>query len=190
MRIIIVSAASALAMNLTAQAATPGPLGSQPPAAQMPTVEFVFEENVTLGSAVAVGQTPYGSRNLVPITGGEIAGPKLRGTILPYGWDWQLKPSDGCTLLSAEYFLRAEDGTVIHVLNTSQSCDPMKPGSLRTLFRPVFEAPKDSKFAWLNSGTFVAELRINGAPPAPPPAGAPPPRSRPGAVRIRFYQIH
>lgn len=169
------------------------PVGTLPPAAEIPKVAFAFEERVTLGASVAVGETPYGSRNLVPITGGEIAGPKLHGTVLPYGWDWQLKPSDGCTLLSAEYFVRADDGSVIHILNTMQSCEPMKPGAIRSIFRPVFEAPKTSKYAWLNSGTFVAVLQVEGRPPAPtsPGSGVSAPRTgMPGAVRIRFYQIN
>ena len=42
------------------------------------------------------GKTPYGSRNMIPITGGTFEGPGIRGIIVPGGWDWQLVRADGC----------------------------------------------------------------------------------------------
>jgi len=66
------------------------PLGSQPAAEQLPRSEFVFEERVNVGEAVKVGDTAFGFRQYIPITGGKIAGPKLNGDVLPGGWDYQL----------------------------------------------------------------------------------------------------
>ena len=45
---------------------------------------------VTLGPAVNLGQTAKGNRRYIPITGGTIEGPGVRGEVLPGGWDWQL----------------------------------------------------------------------------------------------------
>jgi hypothetical protein len=161
----------------------PKPLGAQPSAEAMPRVEFVFEERVTLSPAVVLGETPLGHRQYIPITGGTIAGPKLTGEVIPGGWDFQLRYAGGCGTLSADYFLRAQDGTVIHILNESFSCGMRGPGGERSFFRPRFEAPK-GPHEWLNSGTFVAELELE-----PPAAAAPGTAPAPMAIRIKFFQI-
>jgi len=165
-------------------AAPPAPLGSTPDAAAMPRVEFVFEERVTLAPTVVLGETALGQRQYIPITGGKVAGPKFKGEVIPGGWDFQLRHASGCNALSADYFLRAEDGTVIHVLNEAFNC-PGAPGE-RSYAHPRFEAPK-GKYDWMTRGTFVATIEIDNPPGATPPApGAP---AKLEAVRIRFYQI-
>ena len=83
--------ASIAAQPLAAQTAA-----GQQPAAQTtpataaaadaaPTLEFVFEEVVTLDKAVNVGDTPLGHRMYIPITGGTVTGPKFNGKVLPGG---------------------------------------------------------------------------------------------------------
>lgn len=149
------------------------PLGSTPPAADVPAVEFAFEERVTIDPALVLGDTALGHRQYIPITGGTVAGPKLKGEVLPGGRDFQLTYSaSNCTLLSADYFLKAEDGTVIHVLNEGLAC----PGAPRAIFRPKLEAPK-GPHAWMTNATFVATLELEGTPP------------KVDSVRIRFYQV-
>ena len=161
----------------------PVALGSVPPAELMPRVEFAFEERVTLSPAVVLGETPYGRRQYIPITGGTIAGPKLKGEVIPGGWDYQLGLPGGCGTLSADYFLRAADGTVIHILNESFSCGMAGAGGERSYFRPRFEAPK-GPHDWLNSATFVALLELER-----PPGGATGATASPMAIRIKFFQI-
>jgi hypothetical protein len=167
----------------------PAELGAMPDPAQFPTVEFVFEERVTLAPATVLGETALGHRQYIPITGGEIAGPKLQGRVIPGGWDFQLRYEGGCGTLSADYFLEASDGTVIHILNESFSCGgPGAPNGERSFFRPRFEAPK-GPHEWLTRGTFVATLELDRpAPGATPPAEGAPPTL--GAIRIKVYQIH
>jgi len=176
-----------IAMTATAQqpgtAPPPAPLGTQPPAAVIPRVEFAFEFRVTLAPAVVLGETALGRRQYIPITGGTIAGPKLSGEVIPGGWDFQLGLPGGCGTLTADYFVRATDGTVIHILNESYSCGG-GPGSERSFFRPRFEAPKGAH-EWLTRATFVATLELD-RPATPPAAGAAPTL---GAIRIKFYQI-
>jgi Protein of unknown function (DUF3237) len=53
----------------------------------VPHLEFVFEEFVTLGAGIHPGETPFGDRNIVPITGGVFSGPNIRGKVMPGGWD-------------------------------------------------------------------------------------------------------
>ena len=149
----------------------PAALGTQPPPAAFPRAEFAFEFQVTLAPAVVVGQTPFGQRQYIPITGGKIAGPKFTGEVLPGGWDYQLGLSDGCNMLSADYFIRAQDGAIIHVLNEGIFCRPNGAGSARSFFRPRFEAPK-GPHEWLTHGTFVASLEVE--PPAKPPSAGRP----------------
>ena len=161
----------------------PAPLGAAPPAAGMPRVEFAFEFRVTLAPATVLGETPYGRRQYIPITGGKIAGPKFSGEVIPGGWDYQLGLPGGCGTLSADYFIRATDGTVIHVLNEAFNCGLTGPGGERSFFRPRLEAPK-GPHEWLTRATFVATLELEPAASAP---GAAP--GALGAIRIKFYQI-
>jgi hypothetical protein len=165
---------------LQAQQAVPG-LGDMPNADQFPKVEFVFEEHVTLAPATVLGETALGHRQYIPITGGTIAGPKLQGRVIPGGWDFQLRYPGGCGTLSADYFLEASDGTVIHILNESFSCGTGGPNGERSFFRPRFEAPK-GPHEWLTSGTFIATLELD----RPPGAAAGSPLE---GIRIKVYQV-
>jgi hypothetical protein len=161
-------------------AAAGPPLGAPPPPESVPRLEFAFEERVTLDPGVEVGDTALGHRQYIPITGGTVAGPKLRGSVVPGGWDFQLTyAASGCTQLSADYFLKADDGTLIHVFNEGLGCSQKEP----LFFRPKLEAPKGAH-DWLTRATFIATLELEMA--ANPPAGTPP---RLEAVRIRFFQV-
>jgi hypothetical protein len=144
--------------------------------AQPPRLEFAFEELVLLGPAVAPGHTPYGNRNMIPITGGTFEGPGIKGTIVPGGWDWQLVRADGCIEVHADYMLRTDDGVVINVINDGALCMP-EPGEPPKPVRtsPRFEPPL-GKYEWLGQTAFVGTLeRAEGANGEP-------------AVRIRFYK--
>ena len=143
------------------------------PGADAPVLEFAFEERVTIDPAVVLGNTDLGHRQFIAITGGSVTGPRLKGKVLPGGFDYQLTYSaSDCTQLSADYFLKADDGTLIHVFNEGLVC----PGAPRAIFRPKLEAPKGAH-SWLTHSTFVATLELEGKPPEVP------------AVRIRFYQV-
>lgn len=142
-------------------------------AAETPVLEFAFEEKVTIDSAVVLGDTALGHRQFIPITGGTVTGPKFKGKVLPGGFDYQLTYSaSDCTQLSADYFLKSDDGTVLRVLNEGLVC----PGAPRTIFRPKIEAPKGA-YGWMTQSTFVATLELVGTPP------------KVDAVLIRFYQV-
>lgn len=180
-RIVVTALGAVACVGSVLAAAPPAPLGSAPASDVVPRVEFVFEERVTLSPAVVMGETPLGYRQYIPITGGTIAGPRLKGEVIPGGWDFQLRYAGGCGTLSADYFLRAEDGTVIHLLNESFSCGMNGPAGERSFFHPRFEAPK-GPHEWLNRGSFVALLELE-----PPPPGATGPGPR--AIRIKFFQI-
>jgi Protein of unknown function (DUF3237) len=163
--------------------ATTLPLGTAPSVGLQPRLEFAFEERVTLSPAVVLGDTAFGQRQYIPITGGTVAGPKLNGQVVPGGWDYQLGLANGCRTLTADYFLKANDGTLIRVLNQGMMCLPGNAGE-RSFFRPVLEAPK-GPHEWLTRATFIATLDIDTAVPATAAGSAPDVR----AIRIRFYQV-
>ena len=183
-RLLMASLATAvLAASAHGQQPPPAELGATPPAQSMPRVEFAFEARVTLAPATVLGETGVGHRQFIPITGGTVAGPKFKGEVIPGGWDYQLRTGGGCGTISADYFWRAEDGTVIHILNEGLMCPGGAQGE-RTWLHPRFEAPK-GPHEWLTRGSFVASLEPD-RPATPPQPGA---RPTMGAIRIKFYQI-
>jgi len=82
-----------------------------------PTLEFIFAAKVAVGTPLDLGDVGKGGRRLVPIAGGEFAGPAIRGEVLPGGTDWQIIRSDGVAELEARYTLRTDDGALINVRN-------------------------------------------------------------------------
>lgn len=146
---------------------------SAPKQVDGPRMEFVYEETVTLGASLHPGATPFGERNIVPITGGTFTGPRLKGKILPGGWDWQLS-TKGCFLIQANYMIQTDDGVIINVDNRGRVCSKpgAKPAPIFTT--PVFEAPLGS-YDWLNGGAYVGTIEgttVLGKP----------------AVHIRFFK--
>jgi hypothetical protein len=141
---------------------------------QPPKLEFAFEEIVTLGQGIPVGETPRGRRNIVPITGGTFSGPGIEGTIIAGGWDWQLTRADGCTEIEADYMIKTNDGVVINVVNVGALCPPGPGATMPPKTQPRFEAPS-GRYDWLNRSAFIGTLEI-----APGSVGP--------AVRIRIYK--
>lgn len=120
-----------------------------------PKLEYVFEIQAVCDPAYDCGQTPTGQvRNIIPITGGKVVGPKLQGKVIPGGADYQLVDKEsGRTQLEAIYSIQTHDGVNIHVRNVGILV-PEKDG---VYFRtaPKFEAPMDSPYAWLNNSLFI-----------------------------------
>jgi hypothetical protein len=140
-----------------------------------PVAEFVFEEIVSLGPAQVVGDTARGARQLIPITGGTFEGPNIKGTIVPGGWDWQLRRADGCTEIEADYMIRTDDDVIINVVNKGVLCPPKDGIAVPVRTHPVFEAPH-GKYEWLGQAAFIGTLEAATGAPGP-------------AVKIRFYRM-
>lgn len=151
--VALVSAALA-ALDASAQQAPQEP--------KAPELEYCLQLNVALGQAYGVGQTPKGARNIVPITGGtfegHLPGKELKGEIIPGGADYQMS-NEGRTEVEAIYCIRTDDGVVIHVRN----CGIIAMGD-GFYFRcaPKFEAPAESKYAWMNNSLFLCQPNFNG----------------------------
>lgn len=137
------------------------------------SVSVFFRERVSIDS-------PY-RRAFVPAIGGEIWGPRLSGTVVPYGGaDF----GGGGGPLDAHYMFRADDGHYIYINNRGYmrviGSDPANSvrrnvgpvnadgsfsqefvsGSnaqvpLRMRTSPFFDAPVNSPHAWMNSTLFI-----------------------------------
>src|SRR6185437_17009827 len=89
--------------------APPSPAGASPRRRRnrvtSPALEFVFRLDVTVAAPLELGPTHLGRRRVIPITGGTITGPRLKGRVLPGGADWQVIRADGTAELDARYTL-------------------------------------------------------------------------------------
>ncbi len=125
--------------------------------APAPETEFVMQLRVTLDQPYSVGETPHGRRTVIPITGGTFEGPRLKGTILNGGADWQLAKGSR-TEIEAIYSIKTDDGVYIHIRNRgiiASSQDAQGRPSFYFRAAPQFEAPEDSPYAWLNNALFL-----------------------------------
>lgn len=146
--------------------------------------EFVFEARVAVDAPQVLGPSSRGLRRIIPIKGGEVSGPALKGRVLPGGADWQFVRPDGVLELLAKYTIQADDGALILVENRGirsgspeimarlakgEAVDPKDYYSRTT---PSFEAPLGSKHEWLNRMIFVANAE-----------------RLPEGVVVRFYKV-
>jgi hypothetical protein len=107
--------AAAFLAALAASAATAASPDRIPTAA--PGLTYAFTAHVQIAAPVEQGDVDGGRQRFIAITGGTVAGPRLKGTILPGGGDWQTILPGGLTQVVARYFIRADDGTVIAIDN-------------------------------------------------------------------------
>ncbi|HXE65129.1 MAG TPA: DUF3237 family protein [Bryobacteraceae bacterium] len=101
-------------------------------------------ESVGLSPSQRVGPSKRGTRNIIPITGGEING-RIIGKILAGGADYQNLSAPPA--IDARYLWQASDGEVIIVRNTTSAAGGLVP---------TFEARADGPYAYLNTGLFLS----------------------------------
>lgn len=75
----------------------------------------LFQVRAELADILHLGSTPYGERRIIHILGGSVEGPRLKGTILPGGADWQIIRADGAADIRARYTIAAETGGLVLV---------------------------------------------------------------------------
>jgi hypothetical protein len=122
----------------------------------LPRTELVYEAIFDLAPTLSLGDSPLGTRFIVPITGGVFHGPKLNGKVLPGGADRQLLRKDGVKRLDALYELQTDDGAIITVHNKVLA-DRDGKGYNYTFSNIDIVAP-DGKYAWLNRSVYVGTL--------------------------------
>jgi hypothetical protein len=124
--------------------------------------EFVYEAKVLIDpERPVIGDSKYGKRTIVWITGGTFKGPDMEGTVIPGGADWQLVRADGAKELDARYALKTNDGVIIYIKNQVLTRpQPTKDNPDARYARSVisFEAPLNSKYKWLNDYIYLGTL--------------------------------
>ena len=128
---------------------------------------FAFEASVSVTTPLVVGPATIGLRRIVPITGGTVSGPRFTGRVVPGGADWQVVRPDGVLQIEAKYTLESTDGVLVMVTNRGMRHgpaavierlargEPVDPGEYYFRTSAEFEAPADSKYAWLNRAIFI-----------------------------------
>jgi hypothetical protein len=138
---------------------------AQTPAIETPRAELAFTIHVQIGPVQQIGQIPAGGARVIPITGGSFEGPRIKGTVMPGGADWQITRPDGVTELRAHYGLKTDDGAIIQVKNHCLAFTPA--GGVRSIRSVLtFEAPA-GPHDWLNKSVFVGTLNAPGDSRAP-----------------------
>ena len=79
------------------------------------TSRLLMKLQVVVAPPQKLGMVPHGTRTVVPITGGDFEGPRLRGRVLPGGGDWLLLRSDGVLELDLRITLETDDGALIYM---------------------------------------------------------------------------
>jgi hypothetical protein len=137
--------------------------------------EFCFTARAELAPTETVGDMSQGVRCFVPILGGTVNGPRLSGSIVAGGGDWQVIVSPRRVEVEARYFIRTDDGVLIavfnrglrraepHVMRRLVNGEAVPPDQYYFRTLPRFEAPIDSPHAWLNESLFVATAEREGA---------------------------
>jgi hypothetical protein len=133
--------------------------------------EHMWNAKVKIAGTLFVGDSKYGTRRMIPITGGSFEGAKIKGVVLPGGEDWQLVRPDGDTEMEARYLLKTDDGTVIRVTNRALMHFPPKGEKAEPYIKSVLEmeAPNNSPYAFLNHAIFLGTLEVPAVKPGEEP---------------------
>lgn len=115
---------------------------------------LVFSGTLARGTALNVGNTPYGTRRVTPNSGGSVSGSRVSGSIQGGSLDFDLTLPSGAVEHESRYVLRASTGTLVYM----RSCGVADGNDVR--FVADFEAPSSSSLQWLNAGTYVGKRRV------------------------------
>lgn len=140
-----------------------------------PELNLLLEIRATLDAPIEVGEVPEGTRRVVPVSGGTFEGPRLRGTLVPGGADWQYLRRDGVMIVEAQYLLRTDDGVIIQVNNRGMRHGPddvmrrlgagesVDPAEYYFRATPRLSVPV-GRYDWLNRSVFLCSgARFAGA---------------------------
>jgi hypothetical protein len=123
------------------------------------TLRLVARLRVEIGEFLEVGEVPDGRRRVIPITGGIVDGPEIRGEVVPLGADWNLVRADGTETVSARYLIRTHDDVLLSVLNEGVISE--RPGGRLGVTSVRIEAPRYSSYGWLNDAVLVGSLQVD-----------------------------
>lgn len=131
-----------------------------------PALRHFCDLSVELGPAREMGQGRAGRRRIIPIIGGTVDGPGIKGTILNLGADWQTIFEGGTAELDTRYAMETDDGALIEIINYGFRHGP--PEVIRAIAAGEEADPADyymrtqarletgdERYAWVNDMLFV-----------------------------------
>lgn len=119
--------------------------------------ELIMELTVEIAPMQEVGYTREGFLRVIPITGGIVSGPNIKGKVIPGGADWNTILDEERNHVWAKYTIQTDDGYFVSIDNEGYTDNTRSNVTIRT--SPKFEVDKSSKYAGLLSGVFVASLQ-------------------------------
>jgi hypothetical protein len=91
-----------------------------------PGLLHVADLVVRIGEPIEIGRISGNLRRMIPIAGGEVLGPRIRGRVLPGGADYQVMRADGVSELQARYVIETEDKQLVYVENSGVRYGPVE----------------------------------------------------------------
>lgn len=139
-----------------------------------PGLTHLFTMRAALGARLDGGDGPVGRRVFNAATGGEFAGARLRGAVVPGSADWMLIRKDGSMVIDARAILQTDDGATIHMTYAGRAIFPadlladvrdparrhlIDPARYYIRTTPSFETGAEG-YRWLNDIVCVATGRL------------------------------
>ncbi len=116
--------------------------------------ELIMKLHVQCADTMEVKNDGSGYLRVIPIIGGTFEG-KLCGEVVSGGADWNTTRENGVAHVFAKYLIKTEDGEYIAIENEGKI---RFEDSSVIKTSPRFQAAAEGRYAWLNSGVYVASL--------------------------------
>jgi hypothetical protein len=118
-----------------------------------------FSVSLTVSAIHDVGNTQFGKRRQLDVSGGTITGDKLKGTVLTGGLDYELTLSTGAMELEEVLIWKTSDNVTIF----TRICGVAATGDPLIRIVPDVEAPTSGSYAWLNTTKLVGTRTVDSA---------------------------
>lgn len=129
-----------------------------------------FTLTATLKPPLPIGSGPIGTRMFYEVTGGEVTGERLRGTLLG-GGEWALIGPDGFVRIDVRLQVRTHDRAHLYIqytglLELNEAVQGALASNAGTDFgrQYFFTNPRletgDERYAWVNTTFFIGEGRL------------------------------
>jgi len=135
-------------------------------------LQLEFTYGAKLAPAVIPGPGPFGTRMVMPVTGGRAEGDRISGDLVGGGGDWLLVGPDGWGRLDVRGQIQTDDGAVIYlsytgVLQLTETVmAAVASGTIGTEYDDQYfrSTPRletgDERYAWVNQTLFVGRGKI------------------------------
>lgn len=137
-------------------------------------LKLLVEFDSQISDLQELGETPFGTRKIYIVGGGNFWGERIKGQALPGGGDWVLINPQGLARLDVRKTIRTDDGALINMSYqgyyqfTDAITAQLEKGEGYEFGDTLFQVQVqfetgDSRYAWLNTSLAVGEGRETGA---------------------------